>query len=54
MAIQMVVIIMVGVFGGYKLDVWLNTQPVLTVILSLASVFVAIYVVIKDLLKKNR
>lgn len=51
--IQMVVIIILGVFGGYKLDVWLNTQPVLTVILSLASVFIAIYLVTKDLLKKK-
>jgi len=52
-AIQMVVIIILGVFGGYKLDMLLNTTPILTVILSLLSVFVAIYLVTKDLLKKN-
>ncbi|NQV02314.1 MAG: AtpZ/AtpI family protein [Bacteroidia bacterium] len=52
-AIQMVVIIILGVFGGYKLDMWLNTTPILTVILSLLSVFVAIYLVTKDLLKKR-
>lgn len=52
-AIQMVVIIILGVFGGYKLDMWLNTQPILTVILSLLSVFIAIYLVTKDLLKKR-
>ncbi|MBE0646952.1 MAG: AtpZ/AtpI family protein [Bacteroidales bacterium] len=52
-AIQMVVIIMLGVFGGYKLDMWLNTAPILTVVLSLLSVIIAIYLVTKDLLKKK-
>lgn len=51
--IQMVVIIILGVFGGYKLDMWLNTTPLFTVILSLLSVFVSIYLVTKDLLKKR-
>jgi len=49
----MVVIIILGVFGGYKLDMWLSTAPILTVILSLLSVVVAIYLVTKDLLKKR-
>jgi len=49
----MVVIIILGVFGGYKLDMWLNTAPILTVILSLLSVVLAIYIVTKDLLKKR-
>ena len=53
-AIQMVVIILLGVFGGYKLDQWLDTQPILTVILSVLSVFLAIYIVTKDLLRKKR
>ncbi len=53
-AIQMIVIILLGVFGGYKLDLWLDTQPVLTVILSVLSVFLAIYIVTKDLLRKKR
>lgn len=52
-AIQMLVIIILGVFGGYKLDVWFNTAPLLTVILSLLSVIIAIYLVTKDLLKKK-
>jgi F0F1-type ATP synthase assembly protein I len=51
-ALQMLVIILVGVFGGVKLDEWLNLSiPVFTVLLSLLSVAVAIYTVIKDLLK---
>ncbi len=51
-AIQMLVIILCGVFGGYKLDQWLHTRPVLTVILSILSVALSIYFVTKDLLRK--
>ena len=53
MAFQMLVIILLGLFAGYKLDIWLHTKPILTVILSLASVILAIYIVTKDLLKKK-
>jgi len=53
-ALQMLVIILLGVFGGVKLDEWLNLKfPVFTVILSLLSVTIAIYSVVKDLLKKK-
>jgi len=53
-AMQMLVIILLGVFGGYKLDEWLNLSvPVFTVLLSLLSVVLAIYTVTKDLLKKK-
>jgi len=48
----MLVIILCGVFGGYKLDQWLHTRPVLTVILSILSVALSIYFVTKDLLRK--
>ncbi|MCD4679140.1 MAG: AtpZ/AtpI family protein [Bacteroidales bacterium] len=52
-ALQMLVIILAGVFGGYKLDELLKIQfPIFTLIFSLLSVSLAIYVVIKDLLKK--
>ena len=53
MAFQMLVIILLGLFAGYKLDIWLHTKPLLTVILSLSSVILAIYFVTKDLLKKK-
>ena len=50
---QMLVIIFAGVFGGMELDKWLKLKfPVFTVILSVLSVFAAIYLVIKDLIKK--
>jgi len=52
-AFQMLVIILIGVFGGVQLDAWLKLNfPVFTVILSLLSVSLAIYTVVKDLLKK--
>lgn len=52
-AVQMMVVIAGGVFGGYKLDQWLDLHlPVFTLLLSLASVALAIYLVIRDFLKK--
>lgn len=54
-AIQMGVIIALGIIGGTYLDKWLMWKfPVLTVLLSLVSVVAAIYLVIKDLLKKQK
>ena len=52
MAFQMLVIILAGVFGGFKIDQWLHTRPVFTVILSLIAVFLSIYFMVKDLLRK--
>jgi len=54
MALQMGVIIALGVWGGVKLDEKfpLTKFPLFTITLSLLSVFGAMYFVIKDLLKK--
>ncbi|MCK9204981.1 MAG: AtpZ/AtpI family protein [Bacteroidales bacterium] len=52
MAVQMLVIILAGVLGGYKIDQWLHIKPVFTVVLSLAAVLLSIYFVTRDLLKK--
>jgi F0F1-type ATP synthase assembly protein I len=52
MAIQMLVIILVGTFAGYRLDLWLHTKPILTVLLSVISVAISIYLVTRDLLHK--
>ncbi len=52
MAIQMLAIILLGVFAGFKLDQWLDTKPILTVVLSIVSVVISIYAVTKDLLRK--
>ena len=50
--IQMIVIICGGVFGGIQLDKWLHLKfPVFTLVLSILSVFVAMYLSVKDILK---
>ncbi len=52
LAFQMMIIIIAGTFGGFKLDEYLNWDfPVFTLILSLGSVVVAIYLAVKDLIK---
>tara|TARA_R100001015_G_C4629378_1_gene190184 strand:- start:1310 stop:1468 length:159 start_codon:yes stop_codon:yes gene_type:complete len=52
MATQMTVIILCGVFGGIHLDEKLqNSTPWFTLVLSLASVAVAMYLTIRDLNK---
>ena len=52
LGLQMLVIILAGVFGGIKLDELLDWGfPVFTVIFSLAAVFLAIYHAVKDFLK---
>ena len=53
MGLQMLVIILAGVFGGYKLDQWLHTGPLLTILLSIISVLVSIYSVTRNLLRKK-
>lgn len=53
MAFQMMAIIAGGAFGGLKLDQWLKTKPVFTVFLSIVSVFLAIFFVTRDLIKKK-
>jgi len=53
MGTQMLIIIGLGVFGGYYLDKYLELKiPVFTLTLSLLSVGIAIYLSIKDFLKK--
>jgi F0F1-type ATP synthase assembly protein I len=53
MAIQMLVVILAGAFGGVKLDQWLGCKPILTVVLTLLSVILAIFMFTRDLLKKK-
>lgn len=52
LGIQMAVIIGGGCYGGYKLDEYYkNTTPVFTIILSLVSIAIAMYIVLKDFIK---
>jgi F0F1-type ATP synthase assembly protein I len=54
MGFQMLAIIGIGVFGGVKLDEIIDLDfPVFTIVFSIISVFLAIYVIIKDLLKNG-
>lgn len=54
LAIQMMVIIIAGTLGGLKLDQYLSLKfPIFTLILSLVSVFGALYVALKDFLNKK-
>lgn len=52
LGIQMAVIIGGGCYGGYKLDEYYkNNTPIFTIILSLVSIAIAMYVVLKDFIK---
>lgn len=55
LGIQMALIIGGGCYGGYKLDSYYNnTTPVFTIILSLVSIGLAMYVVLKDFIKPTK
>jgi hypothetical protein len=53
MAVQMALIIGLGCWGGYKLDEIYNknSTPIYTIVLSLLSIFAAMYIVLKDFIK---
>ena len=52
MAFQMMVIILGGVFLGYKLDFWLHSHKhIFLIILSFLSCFLALYITFRDLMK---
>lgn len=51
---QMLAIILIGVFAGYKLDQWLsNKVKIFTIIFTILSVIISMYHALKDLLKKD-
>jgi len=50
-AFQMLMIILIGVFGGMKLDKFFNWDfPVFTLVLSVLSVAFSVYYAIKDII----
>ena len=54
MAFQMIAIILLGTYGGVKLDEYLKLEnQIFTIILSLFSTVAAIYLFLKEFLKKN-
>lgn len=55
MAFQMAIIILAGTLGGKKLDQVVHWNfPVFTVLLSFLSVLAAIYIMIKELITKDK
>jgi F0F1-type ATP synthase assembly protein I len=54
MATQMLVVIGGFTWGGRALDKWIATKPLFTVIGSLLGVAIAMYLVIKDFIPKNK
>jgi hypothetical protein len=54
-AIQMIVIIAIGTFGGIKLDAYFqNKNDVFTIILSLVSVLLSIAYVIRNIISSTK
>ncbi len=52
-AFQMAALIFLGTWGGYKADAYFSLESlILTLLCSLLSVVLAIYVAIKDFIKK--
>jgi ATP synthase protein I len=52
---QMIIIILAGTFGGIKLDKIISFKfPVFTILLSFISVLLAMYIVIKEVLSKDK
>jgi ATP synthase protein I len=55
LGIQMIVIILLGVFGGRQLDKWLHPAfPVFTVVLSFLGVVLGIYIGLKDFIRTKK
>ncbi len=53
LSIQMVIIVLAGAYGGVKLDKWIQWKfPLFTLLFSILGVAIAIYIAVKDFLKK--
>ncbi len=52
LALKLIATILVGFFGGMKLDHWLKLEfPVFTLVLAFTGLFLSLYLLIKGLLK---
>jgi F0F1-type ATP synthase assembly protein I len=54
MAFEMGAVIALGVFGGIKIDKWLSTSPLFTILLSLAGIAISLYLIIRSSLKSPK
>jgi hypothetical protein len=49
----MMIIVLAGAYGGIRLDRWISIKfPLFTLLFSILGVAIAIYIAIKDFLKK--
>jgi len=54
LAIQMIVIIVGGAFGGKAIDNWLDWEfPVFTLVFTILSVVIALFIGLRDLFKEK-
>lgn len=52
LAFRLIAVVLVGFFGGMKLDQWLKLEfPVFTLVLAFGALILSLYLLIKDLLK---
>lgn len=54
MAIEMGIVITLGVFGGVKLDEMSGLSPLFTLLCSIASIAIALYIVIRSITKQSK
>jgi F0F1-type ATP synthase assembly protein I len=54
MGLQMLVIIGLGVWGGYKLDKIYHTESIFTIVLSLVSVILSMALVIREFTNRKK
>lgn len=55
MAFQMGIIILIGTFLGKKLDAHFQMEkPYLTILFALLSIFAALYITLKDILRNDK
>lgn len=54
LAFEMGAVIALGVFGGVKLDKFLNTSPLFTIVCSLAGIAISLYLIIRSSLKSQK
>lgn len=54
LAFEMGALIALGVFGGIQLDKLLNTSPLFTIVCSLASIAISLYLIIRTSLKSQK
>lgn len=53
-AVELIVIVLAGVFLGVKLDDWIDTgMPIFTVLFSMGAIVLALYATLRDFIKKK-